>query len=100
MCRLLCCHRHKFDEMFAGVFDNAQWKCRSASLVAIFLKFFSCLSQGFGPSVAAIPPQRCGDSEIVFGAVTANDLRPEPRNVHRIGAADETEKQLWRLNYS
>ena len=65
-----------------------------------FVKFFPCLTPGFGPSVAPIPPQRCGDSEIVFGAVTANDLRPEPRNVHRFGAADETEKQLWRLNYS
>ena len=64
-----------------------------------YSEFFSCLTQGFGPSVAAIPPQRRGDSEIVFGAVTASDLRPEPRNVHRFDAADKTEKQLWRLNY-
>ena len=79
-------------EMSPG-FSRREWS-------PFILKFFPCLTQGFGPSVAAIPPQRRGDSEIVFGAVTANDLRPEPRNVHRIGAADETEKQLWRLNYS
>jgi hypothetical protein len=36
-----------------------------------------------GPETAA--PR--GDSEIVFGAVTADDLRPEPRNVHRLDAA-------------
>jgi len=100
---LLCGHHHNLIK-YLPVFSTGATKFFPASLAVIvaifFLKFFSCLSQGFGPSVAAIPPQRRGDSEIVFSAVTASDLRPEPRNVHRIGAADETEKQLWRLNYS
>ena len=39
--------------------------------------------------VAPITLHRCGDSEIVIGADRADDLKPEPRNVHRLGAANK-----------
>jgi len=48
------------------------------------------LSDPGGPNkVAPITLHRCGDSEIVIGADRADDLKPEPRNVHRLGAADQ-----------
>jgi hypothetical protein len=47
------------------------------------------LSGPWGPNkVTPITLHPSGDSEIVIGAETADDLKPEPRNVHRLGAAD------------
>jgi len=53
------------------------------------VKLFACKNRVRGFSLTPYPSQRCGDAEIVFGAFTADDLRPEPGNVHQVGAAVE-----------
>ena len=56
----------------------------------VYVTFFACVVYALVLVLRPTQLHRRSGSEIVFGAIKANDLRPEPRNVHEFGAAGRT----------